>query len=164
MQQKKGNRSKASKAKATLSDLTEQVESYKKRLERVTKALLKIEVSGYVEKKLKSFNVAVGSFAACNVLMCREQEPLWMEFAKNMLPDVEKVVADYVRERLQNAGDVDTGRMWMVDTCEDDHLASIAREYLQNDGRFGEIIETKAGCTIFSHCGPGTLGLLLMRK
>ena len=95
MQQKKGNRSKASKAKATLSDLTEQVESYKKRLERVTKALLKIEVSGYVEKKLKSFNVAVGSFAACNVLMCGEQEPLWMEFAKNMLPDVEKVVADY---------------------------------------------------------------------
>ena len=95
LQQKKGNRSKASKAKATLSDLTEQVESYKKRLERVTKALLKIEVSGYVEKKLKSFNVAVGSFAACNVLMCREQEPLWMEFAKNMLPDVEKVVADY---------------------------------------------------------------------
>ena len=61
----------------------------------MTKALLKIEVSDYVEKKLKSFNVTVGSFAACNVLMCREQEPLWMEFAKNMLPDVEKVVADY---------------------------------------------------------------------
>ena len=77
---------------------------------------------------------------------------------------IEKVVADYVRERLQNAGDVDTGRMWMVDTCEDDHLASIAREILREDGRFGEILETKAGCTIYCHCGPGTLGLIFLRK
>ena len=77
---------------------------------------------------------------------------------------IEKVVADYVRERLQNAGDVDTGRMWMVDTCEDDHLASIARDILRADGRFGEILEAKAGCTIFCHCGPGTLGLVFLRK
>ena len=77
---------------------------------------------------------------------------------------IEKVVADYVRERLEGRTDLDTSRVILVDTCPDDHLASIAREYLQNDGRFGEIIETKAGCTIFSHCGPGTLGLLLMRK
>ena len=74
------------------------------------------------------------------------------------------MVADYVRERLQNAGDVDTSRMWMVDTCEDDHLASIARDILRADGRFGEILEAKAGCTIFCHCGPGTLGLVFLRK
>ena len=77
---------------------------------------------------------------------------------------IEKVVADYVRERLQNAGNVDTSRMWMVDTCEDDHLASIARDILRADGRFGEILEAKAGCTIFCHCGPGTLGLVFLRK
>ena len=77
---------------------------------------------------------------------------------------IEKVVADYVRERLEGRTDLDTSRVILVDTCQDDHLASIAREYLQSDGRFGEIIEAKAGCTIFSHCGPGTLGLLLVRK
>ena len=77
---------------------------------------------------------------------------------------IEKVVADYVRERLEGRTDLDTSRVILVDTCQDDHLASIAREYLQADGRFGEIIEAKAGCTIFSHCGPGTLGLLLVRK
>ena len=87
-----------------------------------------------------------------------------LSVVKKYRGSIEKVVADYVRERLQNAGDVVTSRMWMVDTCEDDHLASIARDILRADGRFGEILEAKAGCTIFCHCGPGTLGLVFLRK
>ena len=77
---------------------------------------------------------------------------------------MEKVVADYIRERLEGRTDLDTSRIVVVDTCEDDRLASIARAYLKEDGRFGEILEAKAGCTIFSHCGPNVLGLLVMRK
>ena len=77
---------------------------------------------------------------------------------------IEKVVADYVRDRLKDRTDLDTTRMFLVDTCEDDHLASIARDILKEDGRFGQILEAKAGCTIFCHCGPGTLGLIFLRK
>ena len=77
---------------------------------------------------------------------------------------IEKVVADYVHDRLEGRTDLDTSRMLLVDTCEDDHLASIARDILVKDGRFGEILEAKAGCTIFCHCGPGTLGLIFLRK
>ena len=77
---------------------------------------------------------------------------------------MEKVVADYVRERLADRTDLDTTRMFLVDTCPDDQLASVARACLAEDGRFGEILEAKAGCTIFSHCGPGTLGLVLLKK
>ena len=29
---------------------------------------------------------------------------------------------------------------------------------------FEEILETTAGCTVTSHCGPGTLGVLFVRK
>ena len=87
-----------------------------------------------------------------------------LSVVKKYRGSMEKVVADYVRERLQNAGNVDTTRMWLVDTCEDDHLASIARDILREDGRFGQILEAKAGCTIYCHCGPGTLGLIFLRK
>ena len=69
---------------------------------------------------------------------------------------IEKVVEEYVRDRLRDRTDLDTRRAFLVDTCPDDHLASIAREVLRQDGRFQEIIEAKAGCTIFCHCGPGT--------
>lgn len=77
---------------------------------------------------------------------------------------IEKVVADFLDTTLKGRDDLDTRRIIVADTCEDDHLAKIARAYLQADGRFEEIIETKAGCTIFSHCGPNTFGILVMRK
>jgi len=77
---------------------------------------------------------------------------------------IEKVVEEYVRDRLRDHTDLDTRRAFLVDTCPDDHLASIAREVLRQDGRFQEIIEAKAGCTIFCHCGPGTLGVIFLRK
>ena len=77
---------------------------------------------------------------------------------------IEKVVEEYVRDRLAGRTDLDTRRAFLVDTGPDDHLASIAREILRQDVRFQEIIEAKAGCTIFCHCGPGTLGVIFLRN
>ena len=31
-------------------------------------------------------------------------------------------------------------------------------------GGFDEVLETYAGCTVSSHCGPNTLGVLFVRK
>ena len=87
-----------------------------------------------------------------------------MGVVKKYRGSMEKAVADYLRDRLEGRTDLDTSRVILVDTCPDDRLASVAREILRADGRFGEILETKAGCTIFSHCGPNTLGILLLRK
>ena len=87
-----------------------------------------------------------------------------MSVVKKYRGSIEKVVADYLRDRLEGRTDLETERAILVDTCPDDHLASIAREILQKDGRFGEVLEAKVGCTIFSHCGPNTLGILLVKK
>lgn len=95
---------------------------------------------------------------------CIEVADGQMGVVKKYRGSMERVITDYLEDRLKGREDLDLSRAFLVDTCPDDHLASIAREYLREDGRFGEIIETKAGCTIFSHCGPGTLGILLVRK
>jgi len=87
-----------------------------------------------------------------------------MSVTKKYRGGIEKVAADYVRERLRDRTDLDTRWVFLVDTCPGDELAGIARELLREDGRFGEILEAKAGCTIFCHCGPGTLGLIFLRK
>ena len=87
-----------------------------------------------------------------------------MSVTKKYRGSMEKVVADYIRERLADRTDLDTSRIIVVDTCEDDHLASLVRKYLEEDGRFAQVIEAKAGCTVFSHCGPNVLGLMLLRK
>lgn len=87
-----------------------------------------------------------------------------MSVTKKYRGTMTKVVADYLHDRLLNRSDLDFSRVFLVDTCPDDELAGIAREILMEDGRFGEILEAKAGCTIFCHCGPRTLGLILLRK
>ena len=86
-----------------------------------------------------------------------------MSVTKKYRGSTEKAVADYIKERLEGRTDLDFSRIIVVDTNEDDQLAAIARTYLEQDGRFREIIEVKAGCTIFSHCGPNVLGLMIMR-
>lgn len=87
-----------------------------------------------------------------------------MSVTKKYRGAIEKVAAEYVKERLGTRRDVDFRRVCVVDTCQGDELAQIARELLRQDGRFEEVIETKAGCTIFCHSGPGTLGLVFLRK
>ena len=87
-----------------------------------------------------------------------------MSVTKKYRGNIAKVVGDYVRDRLRDRTDLDFSRVFLVDTCPGDELAAIAREVLREDGRFGEILEAKAGCTIFCHCGPNTLGLILLRK
>ena len=87
-----------------------------------------------------------------------------MSVVKKYRGSIEKAAVDYLRDRLEGRTDLDTARAMLIDTCQDDHLAAVGREFLRADGRFGEVVETKAGCTIFSHCGPGTIGILLVRK
>jgi len=87
-----------------------------------------------------------------------------MSVTKKYRGSMEKVVSDYIRERLSNRTDLDTRRVVITDTCADDHLAAVARECLREAGVFDEVIESKAGCTVFSHCGPNVLGILFARK
>lgn len=87
-----------------------------------------------------------------------------MTVTKKFRGSIEKVVADYVRERLSGRRDIDTRRAILVDTCWDDALAGIVREAVREYGGFEEVIETKAGCTIFCHCGNNTLGVVFLRK
>ena len=77
---------------------------------------------------------------------------------------MERVVSDYLHDRLDGRDDIDTERIWLVDSAFGPELADAARAVLQADGRFGEILESTAGCTIFSHCGPNTVGLAILRR
>ena len=87
-----------------------------------------------------------------------------MSVTKKFRGSIEKVVADYMRERLEGRTDIDTRRAILVDTCQDDALASLVRDMVKECGGFEEVMEAKAGCTIFCHSGPKTLGIVFLRK
>ena len=87
-----------------------------------------------------------------------------LSVTKKYRGSMEKVLAEYVRDRLAGRTDIDTKRVFLVDTCRTPGLVDVARKALLADGRFEEIVESQAGCTIFCHCGPDTLGLVYLRK
>lgn len=87
-----------------------------------------------------------------------------MSVTKKYRGSMERVVAEFLHDRLDGRTDIDTERVWLVDSAFGPELADAAREVLQEDERFGRILEGKTGCTIFSHCGPNTLGLVFFRK
>lgn len=87
-----------------------------------------------------------------------------MGVTKKYRGSMEKVVADYIRDRVSTRTDIDTRRVFLVDSCRTPGIQETARRVLEETGRFDEIIEAKAGCTVFCHCGPDTLGLVFLRK
>lgn len=85
-----------------------------------------------------------------------------MTVTKKYRGSIEKVVVDYIRDRLTGRTDIDTHRAILVDTCPDDALAGLVRDAVKSC--FEEVVETKAGCTIFCHSGNNTLGIVFLRK
>jgi len=118
----------------------------------------------YMKKGGRCSSVAALGANLLKLHPCIEVVSGKMSVVKKYRGSAEKVLGDYLKERLTGRANVEFDRIFLVDTCEDDHLAAVGREFLKEDGRFGEVIETKAGCTVFSHCGPGVLGLILLRK
>lgn len=77
---------------------------------------------------------------------------------------IEKVILQYVEERLAGRNDIDTHRIFVTHTKCDKEIVDAVKEKIAGHFDFDEILETTAGCTITSHCGPYTLGILFIRK
>ena len=73
-----------------------------------------------------------------------------------------KYVMDYVTDMEEALKNARTGRVFITHSGCDKKLVKTVQEYLKGLGHFEEIIETRAGGVISSHCGPGTLGVLFI--
>ena len=76
-----------------------------------------------------------------------------------------QVLLNYVEDRLNGRDDVDPYRIFITHTeCDPADVQAVKELLLRHEPPFAEILETDAGSTITSHCGPNTLGILFMRK
>jgi DegV family protein with EDD domain len=77
---------------------------------------------------------------------------------------MERSVTDYVKGRLAGRDDVDTGRIFVTHSGVPKELEDKVVALVKELHPFREVIVTRAGCTISSHCGPECLGVLFFRK
>lgn len=75
-----------------------------------------------------------------------------------------RVLTEYVDERLQNVDDIDTSRVFVTHAGCDEEIVNAVVEQVKAKGIFDEVLLTRAGCTVSSHCGANTLGVLFIRK
>lgn len=76
----------------------------------------------------------------------------------------EHYLKHYIRDLLENDSDIDFRRVFITHSPSEEGLVRFAIDTVKSYGLFREVLETMAGCTICTHCGPDTLGLLFMRK
>ena len=87
-----------------------------------------------------------------------------MGVGKKYRGDIEKSVLAYVRGRLEGREDVDTGRIFVTHSGVPEALLEKVVSLVKELHPFEEVLITRAGCTISSHCGPNCLGVLFFKK
>ena len=73
------------------------------------------------------------------------------------------VLKEYVAERLANIDDIDLDRIFVTHAGVDMEIVNAVVEQVKATAPFKEVFLTRAGCTISSHCGADTLGVLFVR-
>ena len=75
-----------------------------------------------------------------------------------------EVLKQYVAERIGNGEGIDLDRVFVTHAgCDPDLVDEIVNE-VKNAAPFKEVFMTRAGCTVSSHCGANTLGVLFIRN
>lgn len=87
-----------------------------------------------------------------------------MVVGKKYMGNFNKVITKYVDDTLARFDTPDLTRIFITHTYAEDKTVQLVREEIQRLVPFAEIIETHAGCTVTSHCGKNTLGILYINK
>lgn len=77
---------------------------------------------------------------------------------------IEKVQLQYVAERIESLGEFDDEFCFMTHSPIDPEQAKALVEAVKATGKFKEVIEADAGCTITAHCGPNCVGFVAIKK
>jgi len=87
-----------------------------------------------------------------------------MQVGKKYRGTINRSITDYVRGRLEGRDDIVLDRIFVTHSHAPREVVDEVIALIRELHPFTEVIETFAGCTVSSHCGPECLGVLFFRK
>jgi len=87
-----------------------------------------------------------------------------MDASKKYRGKIDRVINSYVHDLEADMKNALPDRVFITHSQCAPEVVDGVRAYLESLGVFEDIIETRAGGVISSHCGPGTLGVLFISK
>ncbi len=83
-----------------------------------------------------------------------------MHVGKKYRGGLRKVLVSYVKDKLAQYPNIKRDHIFITYSSIEPELEDLVRETIRSTMDFKEIHATHASCTIASHCGPNTLGIL----
>ncbi|MBQ4068634.1 MAG: DegV family protein [Lachnospiraceae bacterium] len=87
-----------------------------------------------------------------------------MDVGKKYRGSISKALKHYVEDLKEDLLNADSSRVFITHSGIDEEIIENVKEQLVALDYFEEILITRAGGVISSHCGPGTLGVLFISK
>ena len=145
---------------ATLEELHEKVQEFTEKVE----ASFLVDKLIYLAKGGRCSAVAALGANLLNLKPCIDVKDGKMGVSKKYRGKYSKCLSTYVQERLADRDDIRRDVLFVTKTSVSDDEYQAVMDAVKEFGGFETVYETNAGCTVSCHCGPGTLGVLFVRK
>lgn len=124
-----------------------------------------VDTLAYLRKGGRCSSVAALGANLLGLKPCIEVKNGVMGVGKKYRGQIMKCLTQYIRERLEGRDDIDTRRIFITESggYSGEDIELLRQEILKYQP-FEAVYHTRAGCTVSSHCGPGTLGILYFHK
>lgn len=87
-----------------------------------------------------------------------------MSVGRKYRGNMQKVLKRYTNDRLSNQGNSATDRLFLTHSGISDENIEAIKDIIEENYFFKEVYVSRAGCTISSHCGPNTFGVMYLSK
>lgn len=150
--------------------LADQCESIDELAEKLNAFTGKVEASflldrlEYMVKGGRCSSAAALGANLLNLKPCIEVKDGKMSVVKKYRGNYSKCLAAYVKDRLANRDDLTKETLFVTRTPVSDECLQAVADAVAQYNDFDETFWNEAGCTVSCHCGPGTLGVLFVRK
>ena len=83
-----------------------------------------------------------------------------MGIGKKYMGKIHKILDKYIDDTLEEFNTPSKDLCFITYSSATDEMKEIAHQKLKEKNIFKKVIETTAGCTVTTHCGPNTLGII----
>ena len=144
----------------SLDELHAQVQAFTEKVE----ASFLLDQLKYMVKGGRCSSAAALGANLLNLKPCIEVKNGKMSVVKKYRGNYAKCLTSYVKDRLQNREDLEYGTLFVTHTPVTEECMDAVLATVEASPKFENTYKTEAGCTVSCHCGPGTLGVLFVRK
>ena len=144
----------------SLDELHQQLQAFTEKVE----ASFLLDKLEYMVKGGRCSSAAALGANLLNLKPCIEVRGGKMSVVKKYRGNYAKCLANYVKDRLADRDDLDNATLFVTRTPVSEECLNAVKTAVDTYAKFDNTYWTEAGCTVSCHCGPGTLGVLFVRK